>query len=205
MVDGVYSPIVRPPLGKNESENSGNTSLINGQISREASATGRKDQADRLLYVDVIDSDYTPLVRQPLKDNEAPRYEPLLNNGKETSEKASATERKNQADRLLYVHVMDGNYTPLVRQPLKDNEAPCYQSLVNNGGKTSEEASATERQGEGGLYDDVINMNGNYTPLTRSPLKDNENEVPRYQPLLKNDEGSEEMKTPMQRGRKKFK
>ncbi len=194
VVDGVYPPIVRPPLGKNESENSGNTSLINGQINREASATERKDQADRLLCVDVMDGDYTPLVRQPLKDNEAPCYQSLVNNGKETSEEASATERKDQADRLPYVDVMDGDYTPLVKQPLKDNEAPCYQSLVNNGRKTSEEASAAERKDQGnGLYDDVIDMNADYTPLARPPLKDNENEVPRYEPLLNNGQGSEEM------------
>jgi hypothetical protein len=152
-VDGGYSPLVRRPVSKYEHENSGYTSLINGQVSREASATERKDQADRLLYVDV----------------------------------------------------MDGDYTPLVRQPLKDNEAPCYQSLVNNGRKTSEEASATERKDEGnGLYDDVIDMNGDYTPLARPPLKDNENEVPRYEPLLNNGQGSEEMKKPMQRGREKI-
>ncbi len=126
-MNGVYSPLVRPPV----------TSLINAQVSTEASATGRKDHADRLLYVDVMDSDYTPLVRQPLKDN----------------------------------------------------EAPCYQSLVNNVRKTSEEASATERKDEGnGLYDDVIDINGYYTPLTRPPLKDIENEVPRYEPLLNNGE-----------------
>ncbi len=153
MVDGGYSPLVRPPLSKYESENSGYTSLINGQVSKEASATERNDQADRLLYVDV----------------------------------------------------MDGDYTPLVRQPLKDNEAPCYQSLVNNGRKTSEEASATERNDEGnGLYDDVIDMNGDYTPLARPPLQDNENEVPRYEPLLNNGQGSDEMMTPMQRGREKI-
>ncbi len=108
VVNGVYFPLVRPPLGKYESENSGYTSLINGQVSKEVSATGRKDQADRSLYVDV----------------------------------------------------MDGDYTPLVRQPLKDNEAPCYQSLVNNCRKTSEEASATERKEGNGLYDDVIDING---------------------------------------------
>ncbi len=153
MVDGGYSPLVRPPLSKYESENSGYTSLINGQVSKKASVTGSKDQADRLLYVDV----------------------------------------------------MDDNYTPLVRQPLKDNEAPCYQSLVNYGQKTREEASATERNDEGnGLYDDVIDMNGDYTPLARPPLKDNENEVPRYEPLLNNGQGSDEMKTPMQRGTEKI-
>ena len=152
-MDGGYSPLVRPPLSKYESENSGYTSLINGQVSREASATERKDQADRLLYVDVMDDDYTPLVRQPLKDN----------------------------------------------------EAPCYQSLVNYDEKTSEEASATGRKDQGnGLYDDVIDMNGDYTPLARPPLKDNENEVPRYEPLLNNGQGSEEMKTPVQRGREKI-
>ena len=154
MVDGVYSPLVRPPVSKYESENSGYTSLINGQVSKEVSATGRKDQADQSLYVDVMDCDYTPPVRQPLKEN----------------------------------------------------KAPCYQPLVNNGRKTSEEASATGRQDEGnGLYDDVIDMNGDYTPLTRSPLKDNENKVPRYQPLLNNGQGSKEMKTPMHRGREKIK
>ena len=152
-MDGGYSPLVRPPLSKYESENSGYTSLINGQVSREASATERNDQADRLLYVDT----------------------------------------------------MDGDYTPLVRQPLKENEAPCYQSLVKNGRKTSEEASATERKDAGnGLYEDVIDMNSDYTPLARPPLKDNENEVPRYEPLLNNGQGSEEMKTPMQRGREKI-
>ena len=149
----MYSPLVRPPLSKYESENSGYTSLINGQVSKEASATGRKDKADQLLYVDV----------------------------------------------------MDDNYTPLVRQPLKDNEAPCYQSLVNYGRKIREEASATERKDEGnGLYDDVMDMDGDYTPLARPPLKDNENEVPRYEPLLNNGQGSEEMKKPMQRGREKI-
>ena len=153
MVDGGSSPLVRPLVSTTESENSGYTSLINGQISKEASATGRKDQADRLLYVDV----------------------------------------------------MDGDYTPLVRQPLKDNEAPCYQPLVKNGRKTSEEASATERNDEGnGFTDDVMNMNGDYTPLTRPPLKDNENEVPRYEPLLNNGQGSEEIKKPTQRGREKI-
>ena len=95
VVDGGYSPLVRPPLSKYESENSGYTSLINGQVSKEVSATGRKDQADRLLYVDVIDGDYTPLVRQPLKDK-APCYQPLLNYSKKTSEEASATERKDE-------------------------------------------------------------------------------------------------------------
>ncbi len=51
---------------------------------------------------------------------------------------------------------------------------------MNNGRKISEEASATGRKDEGnGLYDDVIDMNGDYTTLTRSPLKDNENKVPR--------------------------
>ncbi len=84
VVNGGYSALVRPPLNKNESENSGYTSLINCQKTREeASVTGRKNEADRLLYVDAIDGDYTQLVRQPLKDNEneAPRYQPLLNNG----------------------------------------------------------------------------------------------------------------------------
>ncbi len=74
VVDGGYSPLVRPPVSKYESENSGYTSLINGQVSKEVSATGRKDQADRSLCVDVTDCDFTPLVRQPLKDNEAPCY-----------------------------------------------------------------------------------------------------------------------------------
>ena len=141
VVDGLYSPLVRPPLGKNGSESNGYTSLINGQVSKEASATGRKDQADRLLYVDAMDGDYTPLVRPPLKNNEAPRYQPLLNYSKKTSEEASATGRKDE-----------GN----------------------------------------GLYDDVIDINGDYTPLARPPLKDNENEVPRYEPLLNNGKGSEE-------------
>ncbi len=153
MVDGGYSPLARPPLSKYESENSGYTSLINSQVSREA----------------------------------------------------SATEKNDQADRVLYVNTKDGDYTSLVRQPLKDNEAPCYQSLVKIGRKTSEEASATERKDEGnGLYEDVIDMNGDYTPLARPPLKDNENEVPRYEPLLNNGQGTEEMKKPMQRGREKI-
>ena len=88
-----------------------------------------------------------------------------------------------------------GEYTPLVRPPLKDNEYedPRYQPLLNYSKKTSEEASATERKDEGdGLYDDVMDMNGDYTPLTRPPLKDNENEVPRYEPLLNN--GQEKIK-----------
>ena len=74
MVDGGYSPLVRRPVSKYEHENSGYTSHIIGQVSKEGSATGRKDQADPLLYVEVMDGDYTALVRQPLKDNEAPRY-----------------------------------------------------------------------------------------------------------------------------------
>ncbi len=113
-------------------------------------------------------------------------------------------EKANKTGKTDVPVMDDGEYTPLVRQPLKDNEAPCYQSLVNNGKKTREEASATERKDEGDeFYDDVMDMNGDYTPLARQPLKDNENEVPRYEPLLNNGQGSEEIKTPMQRGREK--
>ena len=156
VVNGGYSPLVRPPLSRNESENSGYTSLINGQ---------------------------------------------------KTSEKAGATGKKNEADTLLYVGVIDDEYTPLVRSPLKDNEydSPRYETPLNNGNKTSEEASATGRKDEGdGLYE-VMDMNNDYTRLARPPLKDNENEVPRYEPLLNNGQGSEEMKKPMQRGKKKIK
>ncbi len=106
VVNGGYSALVRPPLNKSESENSGYTSLINGQISREANATERKDQADRLLYVDLIDGDYTALVRLPLKDNEVPRYQPLLNNSQRSEEmKKKPMQRGRQKKQMKFLLV----------------------------------------------------------------------------------------------------
>jgi hypothetical protein len=88
--DDGYSALIRPPLNRNESENGVYTSLIKGQQTSENSGTaGKEDDAnDRSSYVNVDpnNSDYTPLVRTPLKDNESesPRYEHLLTDGQRT-------------------------------------------------------------------------------------------------------------------------
>ena len=92
------------------------------------------------------------------------------------------------------VRVVNGGCSPPVRPSLSKRESKnsSYTSL-NNGQETSEEASVTEREDEGdGLYDDVMYMNGDYTPLARRPSKDSENEVPPYEPLLYN--GQEKIK-----------
>ncbi len=92
------------------------------------------------------------------------------------------------------VRVVNGGCSPPVRPSLSKRESKnsSYNSL-NYGQETSEEASVTERGGEGdAVYDDVMYMNGDYTPLARRPSKDSENEDPPYEPLLNN--GEEKMK-----------
>ena len=91
--DDGYSALIRPPFNRNESENGVYTSLIKGQQTSENSGTtGKEDDAgDRSSYVNVDpnNSDYTPLMRTPLKDNESEssHYEPLLTNGQITPKK----------------------------------------------------------------------------------------------------------------------
>ena len=133
--DGAYSPLIRSPLNKNESENGGYTSLIKTEKATDkVGSTEKNDEADGLSYGEATNGDYTPLVRPPLKDNESEDgcYTPLIKNDK-TSEKAVPTAEKNKEDQLPYVDAIDdGDYTPLAK--LKDNEskAPLYQPLLKN-------------------------------------------------------------------------
>ena len=91
--------------------------------------------------------------------------------------------------------VQNGAFSPLVRLPLNKNKS-------DNGGSTSlnreerknekgDDAEKKEKELELLQYVDVIDSY--YTPLAK--LRDNESEVPVYQPLLKNKQ--KELKKPM--------
>ena len=153
--------------------------------------TGDKD-------VCVEEIGYFPLVRLPLKKNKSENggYTSLIND-KTGSEKAGNTAKKDEADGLSCVDALDSHYTPLVRLPLKNNdrEDSCYTSL-NKHEKTSTIVDTTAKKNDADELSCFDAMNGYYTPLVRPPLKDNEREAPRYEPLLKN--GKKERKKPMQ-------
>ena len=79
--DSAYSPLAKPPLNRNEGENGGYTFL-----KKEEKTTAKKDKEDELLYVDVIDSPYTPLVRLKHNESEVPVYQSLQKINKKTEE-----------------------------------------------------------------------------------------------------------------------
>ena len=98
-LDAHYTPLVKPSLKNNESENSCYTSLINNaKTSKKADTTAKKNDTDRLSYFDAMDGHYTPLIRPQLKDNEreAPRYEPLLKNGQKERKIPMQPEKQNK-------------------------------------------------------------------------------------------------------------
>ena len=124
-----YSPLVRPPVNNNESDDTGYTHLNNVQRRKEkAGATERTDKPGGLL--NAMDGEYTPLVRPSLK-NKCEDSSHLIN-GQKTSDEGAASGGKNEADELLYVAAMDSQYTALARPPLKNSksEAPGYAPLI---------------------------------------------------------------------------
>ena len=141
---------------------------------------------------------YSPLVRPPLKNSKSENsgYTFLIKD-KKGSKKVSNMATKDEADGLSCVEALDAHYTPLVRPPLKNNESEnsCYTSLIKNA-KTSKKADTTAKKNDADGLSYFDAMDGHYTPLVRPPLKDNEREAPRYEPLLKN--GKKERKKPMQ-------
>ena len=58
--DNGYSPLARPSLNENETENGGYTSLIKDEKASEKGGTTAKNGTDGLSYVDIIYSHYTP-------------------------------------------------------------------------------------------------------------------------------------------------
>ena len=131
---------------------------------------------------------YSSLSRPPLDENESEnnKYTSLI--------KAQGTSNEEigtnvNTDEMQFVGEVDGNYTPLVRPPLKDNDPPRYTSLLING-QTSSDADPRDSvdKAEGSSY--VNEIDDNYTPLARPLLSDNETEA--YQPLIKGQKLSEE-------------
>ena len=146
--DGAYSPLIRSPLNKNESENGGYTSLNKTEKATDkVGSTDKNDEADGLSYGEETNGDYTPLVRPLSKDKEIEDgcYTPLIKNNK-ISEKAVPTAEKDKEDELPYVDPIDGDYTPLAK--LKDNESkvPLYQPLLKNRQKELKEPMPPGKQ-----------------------------------------------------------
>ena len=187
--DSGYTPLMRLPWNKYESQNGGYTSLIEGEgtVDQGKEAIGTEVNTNGMQYVGVTDGSYTPLARRPLKaaETEVPRYQPLMKDWSTSEENVDIEKKDEAADGLPYVEVIDNDYTPLARRPLKDfeTEAQRYQALIKDQ-KGSKEIGGTGKIEEDGLpYVDVIG--DDYTPLTRQPLEDYETEAPRYQPLIK--------------------
>ena len=87
------------------------------------------------------EDDYSPLLRAPLNsEREDGEYAPLSNVEK-GKEEASVKGIANEPNGLMYVDVIDKEYTSDVRVPLKDvNTTPSCGSLPRNGQKTNEKA-----------------------------------------------------------------
>ena len=92
------TPLVSETLKEHQSDNGRYTSLIREEATREkADTTAIKDNEDELLYVDVIDSHYTPLAKLNDNEREVPFYQPLLkNNQKELKEPTLRQKQKKK-------------------------------------------------------------------------------------------------------------
>jgi hypothetical protein len=102
-------------------------------INKKADIAGRTD-------ISTDGDGYSALIRPPLNRNESENggYTSLIK-GQQTSENSGTAGKEDDAgDRSSYVVPNDGNYTPLVRTPLKDNESetPRYEHLLTNGQRT---------------------------------------------------------------------
>jgi hypothetical protein len=102
-VEGDYAPLVRPPLS-NDKEEGDYTHLTNVGKGKEEKNAG--NEANGLVYVDVINEERTPDVTVPKKDGNK-QVPTLSSNGKTTDGKADITGSENEQDRLLYVDVLD--------------------------------------------------------------------------------------------------
>ena len=136
--NGNYTPLVSQTLKENE--NGGNTSLIKEEkTSEKGDAIAIKDKEDELFYADATSGNYTPLVSQTLKETESENggYTSLIKEEK-TSEEADTTAKKDKADELLYVDVIDSHYTPLAKSKHNESEVPVYQPLLKKTKRTEE-------------------------------------------------------------------